>query len=290
MNRKERQQGSITIEATIGLTAFVFVIVSILCFINLCRAQMIVSLAVDATAREMSQYGYFYDITGLENFGKTLEDLSSDAEKQTNQLIGYTADMMEQISGSLSEVESGAQSAENVFQDMTAGEASVEQMQQTIESIGQNAENIKTNATEFVNVAKQLEQDLKNMDMKSYLKSLGALGAVQGYEAILSQLICAPLAKAMITKHFAAYAPEGYASNWDAADAALRSMGIQDGMDGLNFRMSKMFTPEEPNQIHLVCYYSMELSSLVDLPGDRRMVFCKEAVTDAWMSGFKAAS
>ena len=51
-----------------------------------------------------------------------------------------------------------------------------------------------------------------------------------------------------------------------------------------------MFSEENPTQIKLVCYYTMEFSSLVDIPGDRKMVFKKEAITNAWLNGFSKKS
>ena len=93
----------------------------------------------------------------------------------------------------------------------------------------------------------------------------------------------------MMTKHLAGYAGEGaQGSDWDKADIALKNLGLANGMDDLNFMMSEMFSKDEPKQIHLVCYYTIPLSTVIAIPGDKHLVFCKEAVTNAWLSGFKA--
>ena len=81
---------------------------------------------------------------------------------------------------------------------------------------------------------------------------------------------------------FAKYV-EGYGDG--DADEALKRLGIEEGMDGLNFLRSEMFSAENPNQIHLVCYYTVRMSPLIDLPGEGRMVLCKESMTNAWLNG-----
>lgn len=283
MPQKEKcQRGSITIEATIGLTAFIFVIISMLSFINICRVQMIVSLAVDATAKEMSEYSYFYGISGLQSLADVLQNASGTAKNQTNELIGYTKDMCTSLSGIGSAVKDGAENLQQGSQELGSADSltsaintvkeKTEELQAAVGETKENAEALKTAATNFGN-------SVKNMDVEAYMRSLGALAANESYHAVLSRVICPALAKGLCVKHI-----EGYADG--DADAALVSMGIAEGMDGLNFLMSDMFSEENPTQIHLVCYYTVEMSNLIDLPGDTRMVFCKEAVTNAWLNGY----
>ncbi len=286
MKKRKSQKGSITIEATVGLTAFIFVIVSIFSFINICRAQMVVSLAVDATAKEMSQYSYFYGLSGLQSVADVLEESSGEAKSDTNELIGYTKTMctgLSSIGGEMKNVAGNVGQAGEEIGNAASLESALTSIQQTAKNMQASAQNMKSDAEAVKNAVQSFESKVKGMDAESYMRSLGALVANESYHAVLSRLICPALAKAMCVKHI-----EGYADG--DADAALKSMGIVEGMDGLNFLMSDMFSAENPTQIHLVCYYTVELSSLVDLPGDTRMVFCKESVSNAWLNGYSKKS
>lgn len=281
-DNEKRQRGSITIEATIALTAYIFVIISILSFINICRAQMVVSLAVDATAKEMSEYSYFYGISGLESLADTLKNASGKAEDTTNQLIGYTKTMCTSLGGISGAVKDGTSEVQQGGQELGSADslnAAINTVKKSAEELQKTGADISKNADALVGAATGFEKCVKGMDVEAYMRSLGALAANEGYHAILSRIICPALAKGMCAKHI-----EGY-GNGDA-DAALMGMGISEGMDGLNFLMSDMFSDDHPTQIHLVCYYTVEFSNLVDLPGDTRMVFCKEAVTNAWLNGY----
>ena len=79
------ERGAAVIEAVLCLTIFITAIFFILSFINLCRAQAVVSNAVDATAREMSQYAYFCHLTGWDKIDQGAS--ASVAEDEKNSMI-----------------------------------------------------------------------------------------------------------------------------------------------------------------------------------------------------------
>lgn len=292
MKSPKRQSGSITIEATVALTAYIFVIIGILSIINICRAQMLISVAVDQTAKEMSQYAYFYDISGLDAITSGLDKQGESAKKQTNQLIGYTKAMQTSLQGmstGAGQAVNDVTDAYNSISNTTSFDGAFDEVQKAAENLGKTSDDIQKNAKNFAAAAKSFENQVKGMDAESYMRSLGALAAGTASHDVLSRLICAPLAKNMMTKHLAGYAGEGaQGSDWDKADIALKNLGLANGMDDLNFMMSEMFSKDEPKQIHLVCYYTIPLSTVIAIPGDKHLVFCKEAVTNAWLSGFKA--
>lgn len=282
--KRKRQDGSVTIEATIGLTAMIFVIISILSFINICRTQMVISLAVDSTAKEMSQYAYFYGISGLQKLADTLKDDAATGETATNQLIGHSVDFMNGMKGM---AEAGKDAADAVTNpvDFSSIDGAVDDVNKIVETIKEAGGDVKAHYAETTKAATDFYDQIKDMDMMAYLKSMGAFAAKEGYHAILSKVICPALAKQLCKKHLEGYAPFEPEEGVDTVDQALKVLGIEEGMKGLNFMMSEMFSEDYPNQIHLVCYYSMELSTLIDIPGEARMVFCKEAITNAWLNG-----
>lgn len=62
---KNREQGAVVAEATIALTAFVFAIYMILSIVDICYIQAKMGIALNAAAKEMSQYAYIYDVLDL---------------------------------------------------------------------------------------------------------------------------------------------------------------------------------------------------------------------------------
>ncbi|SCX11724.1 hypothetical protein SAMN02910339_01648, partial [Lachnospiraceae bacterium YSD2013] len=66
--------GAVTVEALVSFVGFLFVIITILNVANYCRAQMVISNAVDAAAREMAQYSYFYEMSGMKKFNDYVND------------------------------------------------------------------------------------------------------------------------------------------------------------------------------------------------------------------------
>lgn len=54
--RIKNENGAVTIEAMIALTAFLFAFIMIYSIITLCRAQARIQIALNDTAQEISQY------------------------------------------------------------------------------------------------------------------------------------------------------------------------------------------------------------------------------------------
>ncbi len=63
--KSKSEHGAIIIEATLSLSFFMFAIVTIYSMIHVSMAQARISAALNSTAKEISQYSYVYDLTGL---------------------------------------------------------------------------------------------------------------------------------------------------------------------------------------------------------------------------------
>ena len=81
--RIDRENGVVTVEATISLTAFMFAIVTILTIVNIALVQTKVAVAINTTARELSQYSYLYSLTG---FNKSEAELAAAAQNGTQSI------------------------------------------------------------------------------------------------------------------------------------------------------------------------------------------------------------
>ena len=80
LKRIKGESGSVTIEATISLSAFMFAIVTLLTIVNICLVQARVAVAINTTAKELSQYSYLYSLTG---FNKSDAELAQAAKDGT---------------------------------------------------------------------------------------------------------------------------------------------------------------------------------------------------------------
>ncbi|MBQ3524402.1 MAG: hypothetical protein IJA43_08125 [Clostridia bacterium] len=59
------EKGAIIVEATLSLTFFMFAIITVYTMFNVALAQSRISSALNLAAKEISQYAYIYDMTGL---------------------------------------------------------------------------------------------------------------------------------------------------------------------------------------------------------------------------------
>ena len=66
--KKERQKGSITVEATLFIPIFLFAFMSIYSLVSFARAQLLIQYAADQAAREVAQYSYI--LGKNRNFGR----------------------------------------------------------------------------------------------------------------------------------------------------------------------------------------------------------------------------
>ena len=62
---KKSENGAIVIEATLSLTVFMFVLLTVYSIFHICLAQARIGVALNETAKEISQYSYLYDLTDL---------------------------------------------------------------------------------------------------------------------------------------------------------------------------------------------------------------------------------
>lgn len=270
MKKAKCGRGSLAIEAVVSLTGFIVAIFTILNFINYCRVQSMVSSAIDSVAREMSQYAYFYEITGA----RRLEQKMRDAGKESENTINMVAGALDGLNGTFSRSANGVKNAAGgISEDLQAGNyASIAEQVKNLE-LGKSYAEIKGNA-EIIGDELSAIAD----DPGAFIKSFAALAGSKITDYAKSRLIAAPLAKALTIKHFGGNAAE--------ASERLAQLGVVDGLDGMNFGMSTLFAPNAPDDIEIVCYYQLEIfNPLGELGGLTEITLCKIARTRAWLGG-----
>lgn len=254
-----KEKGAASIEATLSLTIFIFVITGIYMVINYALVQAKVGYAINTTAKEMSQYCYFYHMLGLEDLdGKLKEDKMQavGAFETFNKAINSSADVVDKLTD------------DNIDKS--------EYVKAQLESIlsgkdGNVYSDIKAGADQLVEIVK---------DPVSFFKSMGALA---GSELLVNgrNILAAGMAKGMTRRHFG--------DSQDEANKNLKAMGVVNGYDGMNFYKSTMFADDADGKttddIRIVVYYQIDLASM--LPFDLKITVCQQSVTRAWLGGDK---
>lgn len=265
---RHSQLGSATIEAVVAFTGFLFVIFTILNIVNLCRAQMLISNAMDTVTKELTQYSYFYEISGLQKFENELQAISENGDLDLNTIASSVGNLYTALSDGASSSEAEMRGLANSLQEGTLSSSSVSTALQ----------NIDTEKNEVLAAMESMEAQMEGLldNPVAYLKSIVAVAGSQGLETLKSRAIAAPLAKSLMVKHFG--------DNRAEANASLERLGVVDGLNGMNFNMSTIFQKNHKDEIHLVVYYKVKVVQLFKW-ADFEATICKETRARAWLGG-----
>lgn len=275
MKRFARSQaGSMTIEATISVLAFVFVMITLLTIINVSRARTAIQAAVNKSALEISQYMYLYKISGLYDLDMTLQEEGDAGLGKVDSSAKKLEDMSAGIGALFQGVASSGKSVQSSFSEGDMG-AALEELKQAAAEGKDQAEEIKTHYS-------ALEAEIKGIaeDPLQFVKSLGALGVSAGMSEAKSFLIGSLLAKAMMCNHLE--------TDTMTADQRLRSLGVVDGEKGLDLSRSSVFSiysaSANPGEdINIVAVYKLKLFPL--LKADFTVTYAQSASVRAWLGG-----
>lgn len=114
IDKKKAERGSITLEATIFLTMFIFFYLLLISLIQMSKAQVILQYAADQTAREISAYSYVLTKAGI-------VEKRTATSKRAAAFKGHIADVLDAAQeventltnrGSLEDIVGAAQNAE----------------------------------------------------------------------------------------------------------------------------------------------------------------------------------
>lgn len=259
--RKGHTQGFITVEAIISLSTFMFAMFTILSIINICMIQAKVSVAINATAKELSQYSYLYSLTGFNESTAKFAQNSEEQKKELNSIMGDINTVFNEI--------------QQLGTDAKVSDIQVSQLSQKWEDIVGHAENIEAAGSSLEASLTEIAEDPKQM-----IFGIAKLCASQGLELAKSRLVAAPLAKILCKKHLVD-------QNGGDVEAYLKGMGVVPGADGkylngLDFSYSTLF-PYGSNEITVNVSYDVKVVAL--LPVDWSFHFNQTAITHGWLAG-----
>ena len=244
-NRSER--GSLTIEAILSLSIFLFAFVTIVSLATIAKVESTTQYAIDQVAKEISQYYYIAERVGVANTGtegvKEIDDavqaifdfadksstVASNYSSTTAADLGEMIENMPQISNDVNEVSAAAENVYNSFGPIFE-------------------------------------------DPKGIVSSLATMMVKQVGNELITRVIAQPLCKALVPK---------YITSSGDADAILEKMGVVDGLDGLDFRMSSFLSDQR--SINVVVVYQIKVNGFGVF--DDTLVVKQTASTAAWVTG-----
>ncbi len=214
MNKVKSEEGAIIIEATLSLTFFMFAILTVYSMFHVSLAQARIGAALNATAKEISQYSYVYDLTGLNEKqanlaanGGNAESILSDNLSEVNGLY----DALGGIAGATLDITTSPESTESFLYYV----------------LNEGIDQVKGTATGEV-------------------------------------------ARLLMKKHFGS-----------EPDKFLKSLGVENGINGLSFMKTRIFSDGEEADILLDVRYQVTVVKLLDF--DMKLNFEQCAKTRAWV-------
>jgi len=116
---KKRENGAIIVEATMVLPFFMFAIIMILSIVDICYVQAKMGIAINAAAKEMSQYGYLYTTLHLD------EHMSGEGGK-SSEIMGSLSEILNSISEETKSVSAELSSLFGTVGNVASGDSAAE--------------------------------------------------------------------------------------------------------------------------------------------------------------------
>ncbi len=251
-NKSER--GSFTIEAILSLSIFMFAFVTIVSLATIAKVESTTQYAIDQVAKEISQYYYIAERVGVANTG-------TEGVKEIDDAVQAIFDFADKSSTVASN-----------YNATTATDLGA--MLDTFSGVGNDVSEVTAAAENVYNSFGPIFEDPKGI-----VSSLATMMVKTVGNELVTKIIAQPLCKALVPK---------YITSSGDADAILEKMGIVDGLDGLDFRMSSFLTDQR--SINVVVVYQIKVNGFGIF--DDTLVIKQTASTAAWVKGtsLKAAS
>ena len=272
----KKNQGVITVEATLTLTAFMFFFMMLYDLLTVCITQAKVAEALNNTAKEFSQYSYIIGVTGLDKSVGQLQENANTKKEDVNNTISNIASLYE--------------ATQNVGKDMKGAVANTDtsDLSSIAASVQTMYDSVKSNADQSKEQIDNLKETVSTIaeDPKKFIFGIGQLIMSEGLEIFKSQLIVDPLARGMMKKHLMTSKGQ---SNEDL-EQILQGMRIVPGsrfgktsyINGIDFSHSTLI-PYGSDEITIVAEYKIKIIPL--LPVNLEYSVKQKASTKGWLHG-----
>lgn len=259
------ERGMLSIEAVLILPIFLFAMLAIAAMQDLMRVHSIVQNSLTQTAREISAYCYVVSKTGIMDDSARLSQEAQAAKDNQDQMIDTVVKLYEAI-------DKGADNITNSVTSIDLGSdfaSTMSSVDDAITGAGSSVEKISTAAETMTAQAESFFSD-----PKSILKGMLSIAKDAGFSAFKSYVIAGPISKTLAKSQIGVYG-----TNSKGQDI-LESLGVVDGLDGLNFSGSTLFN--DGKTICVKCNYTVKLK--YPFIETKEFHFVQQTVTEAWGS------
>ena len=260
---RNRERGMITVEAVLSLVPFILLVMGIISFINIFMVHNKIQYAMFQSANELSAYTYFY-----EAFGVRAADLKlkADIDKETQELdtaIDDTTSFLDQLSA----LDNSVKNAQN--SDIT--------------NVYENVSNVVMEGQNTVDAGKQAADSIVTLvsDPKDLLRNVVYYGIEQGEEKLKTLFLSAVESLLLPTYLNTSFMQEEPMT----ADEYLKAYGVVDGVKGLDFGKSSLFTDDDYSMIDIVVEYDMEIKFFNLFLKDPKIHVAQRCAVPAWLDG-----
>ncbi len=254
----KKSKGALTVEATIIMPLFICVILSFALFIKIVYTQNIIQHAINETANELAVYSYLYSVSGLQklhdNVKDKLEENSKPAEEQINSIVD-----------TLNYLNNAKDAVKKAYKDLNNND--LEKLESDLEDIKDLSKEV---ALKGKDLKDKLEIALKNP--KEQVIAYASLLANGAFEDLKGEL-AAPVVRLMCKKHIG--------SDEIDADKRLKSLGVVNGLSGLDFSETKILNDKK--NIDIIVRYKVESGLPINFLPD--LYFIQRAKVRAWLNG-----
>ena len=260
-DQRTRETGSITVEASISLTFFTFVMVCFLLFINVGRAQMRIQLAANNAAREISQYMYLMKITGL----YSMEQDISQAGQPAAGLVGDAEDHFKNALEAINQISNNLK--ETDYQNAQSVVTAIQNSSSNLETIKDSAKGLKTTLSSVTS------------NPVGFLKSMGALVASGLLNHVNNWVFGEIIGGALVEKYLGG----------DQADALLKSLNVKTEEEGGGLDLSHCVILQDGQSantvedVNIVVIYEVKVFPL--LSKNFTVRYAVSASARAWLGG-----
>lgn len=257
-SRDGGEEGMITVEAVLSLVPFIVVILGIISFINIFLVHNKIQYALYQMSNELSCYTYFYQALGLRAADL---DFKGDIDEQTKELDGA----IEDINGFLAQIES---------------------LQGSVNGLGDGSstlDEIKAQGQGAVDKGGQAVDSMEGLlsDPKALLRGFVYLG-VEKAEGAAKSLLLGAISNGLLEL----YLDERFVpSHPMVADEYLKHYGVMDGMNGLDYGKSELFSDDGYRLINIVVEYDLEITIFKLFLKDPTIHVVQRCTVPAWLDG-----
>lgn len=181
---KKRERGSATIEATIGLTAFIFFMILFIMIVKCVMVQTIIQNALSQTAKEVSQNVYLYKAFGLVSVKQDLSNANSAVAKS----VSDTKNNLQSIMSAFTDDVDLENLQDDLSERFTAIQTNINEIEGNAETAANNI--VAGSIYQVVDIAekaacknvfkKYITSNGKKDSADSYLKSLNIVDGIKG--------------------------------------------------------------------------------------------------------------